>query len=236
MKLRAVVIVLLTASAAVAQNTQTQRQGQQQNVGNTTTNSHNLTSNAAGGAGGNATGGQGGTASASNAGEQNSQVSNYQDTRQTATAYAPPAFHTSPCVKAWGAGAQAPVAGLSLGGGKVDKGCDIRETAAEFASQGSVLAYCKVMITEPSAKKAGVTLEDCMAVKAEPTLPPPPPAAPSSAVLPQIVVPPPQLTVNLPPWPEPAVAPPPAAPAAVAKKKIHGKPCVTPSKDSALSQ
>jgi hypothetical protein len=235
MKLRAVVIVLLTASAVLAQNTQTQHQGQQQNVGNTTTNSHNISSTAAGGEGGNATGGQGGTSSASNAGEQNSQVSNYQDTRQTATAYAPPAFHTSPCIKAWGAGAQAPVAGLSLGGGKVDKGCDIRETAAEFASQGSLLAYCKVMITEPSAKKAGVTLEDCMAVKTAPALPPPQAAELAPAVLPQIVVPPPQLTVNLPPWPEPAAAPPPPAPA-VAKKRIQGKPCVAPGRDPAIPQ
>jgi hypothetical protein len=150
--------VLLLSVGLLAQNTQHQNQRQQQNVGNTTTNSHNVSNSAAGGTA-NASGGQ----SSAVVGGQTSSTS-YSESipRQTATAIAPQPFHTSPCVKSWGGAAQAPVAGLSLGGGKVDKGCDIRETAEQFRNAGSMVAFCKLMITEPSSVKAGITMDDCM--------------------------------------------------------------------------
>lgn len=127
--------------------------------------------------------------------EANSQVSNYEDTRQVAPAIVAPQFHTSPCVKGWGGAAQTGWAGLSIGAGKVDKGCDIRETAEQFRNAGSMTAFCKLMVQEPSAKKAGVTMADCMAVPA-----PLPPAAVQAVIqpTPQIIVPAPQVTVNVP--------------------------------------
>ena len=141
---------------------------------------------------------KGGAASASTGPQQNTQESVYQDVRQTAPALAPPPFHTSPCVKGWGAAGQTGWAGLGIGGGKVDAGCDIRETAEELRNAGSLLAFCKLMVTEPSARKAGVALEDCMTVKQPEGQPPAamPPAPVEST--PQIIVPAPQVTINIP--------------------------------------
>jgi len=232
------IAVLLWGSALAAQvapwkkdpatQSQNQHQSETVNSGNTQTNSHNVSDSATGG---NATGG---TSSASSTAGANVQGGNISDNtnipRQTASAYAPPAFHTSPCVKAWGAGAQAPVAGLSIGGGKIDKGCDIRETAEEFRNAGALTAFCKTLVTEPSAIKAGVTFADCIMEVSETVKPvqapvaiPVPQVAPP---VPQIIVPPAQVTVNIPPWP---IAPePPAAPQckpAIKHRKAH--PCPT---------
>ena len=78
------------------------------------------------------------------------------------TAYAPTAIPTAPCVKGYGAGAQTAPFGISFGGDKVDKNCQALETARYFAEYGSRLAACKVLISTDAAKKAGVTLEDCV--------------------------------------------------------------------------
>jgi ABC-type Fe3+-hydroxamate transport system substrate-binding protein len=51
--------------------------------------------------------------------------------------------------------------GISGGFGKIDEGCDIRETARSFSGI-SKLAQCKLLVNEKQSKKAGITLEDCM--------------------------------------------------------------------------
>jgi hypothetical protein len=128
-------------------NCKGQQQGQQQRA--------NATSTATGGAS---------TAenTATTGNEANSQSTTYQDQQQTATATGSIVFHTNPCTKGGGLGTQGGNFGVSLGWGKVDKGCDIRETASEFFNMGSRRAACKVLLTEPSALKAGITMDDCM--------------------------------------------------------------------------
>jgi hypothetical protein len=221
------VLILLALSVSVGAQTQhgkqtgcigigkCQQQGQQQGQTATATGG---TSMAAGGAS-NATN----TATTGNEANQQSSVTSYQDTRQTAPAVSPQQFHTSPCIKSWGGAAQTGWAGLGLGGGKVDKGCDIRETAEQFRNAGSMLAFCKLMIQEPSAQKAHVTMEDCMAVPLAPvTVQAPPQAAPATVEPPQIIVPAPQVTINMPP---PLPAPQPIVAAPVKHAKHHAKPC-----------
>jgi len=78
------------------------------------------------------------------------------------TAYAPTALPTVPCFKAYSGGGQAANFGFSMGGGKIDPNCAILETARSFGISGARLAYCKTMVTNKYAKKAGVTVEDCM--------------------------------------------------------------------------
>jgi len=201
-------IAVLTLSCAVfaqsppwksGNQSQHQTQQQQQNVGNTTTNSHNNTNSATGGS----------ASAGATSDEANAQTTNYSTNipRQTATAIAPPPFHTSPCIKGWGGAAQAPVAGLSLGGGKVDKGCDIRETAEQFRNAGSMVAFCKLMITEPSSVKAGITMDDCMLSQ----VPTPSPTVELEPQSPPIVI---QEAVSL---PMEVLAP----PVLVAPKSIH---------------
>ena len=84
-----------------------------------------------------------------------------------ASAYAPTTIPSAPCVKGFGAGIQTMPVGGSLGGSKVDAGCDIREDARSFFLAGSRLAGCKMLVSSKRAQKAGVTLQDCL------TTPPP---------------------------------------------------------------
>ena len=103
---------------------------------------------------------------ANNGNNANNSVSNTRVERNTPMAYSPEAIPSAPCIKGYSGGASGASFGLSMGGGKVDEGCAIRETARAFALGGSKLAYCKVLITSKEAKKAGVTLADCLAVPA----------------------------------------------------------------------
>jgi hypothetical protein len=57
--------------------------------------------------------------------------------------------------------------GGAFGGGKVDSGCDDRELARAFSGPQTI-ASCKILITTKKAKKAGVTMEDCMGPQPEP--------------------------------------------------------------------
>lgn len=79
------------------------------------------------------------------------------------TAYAPTTLPTVPCFKGYGGGAQTSGFGFSLGGGKVDEGCNAREDARSYMLMGSRTAACKIMITQKASKKAHITMEDCMA-------------------------------------------------------------------------
>jgi hypothetical protein len=54
--------------------------------------------------------------------------------------------------------------GGSFGGGKVDAGCDDRELARSFSGPQTV-ASCKILINTKKAKKAHITLEDCLGIQ-----------------------------------------------------------------------
>ena len=143
-----------------------------------------------------------------------------------ASAYAPTTLPSAPCVKGFGAGIQTMPIGGSLGGSKVDAGCDIREDARSFFLAGSRIAGCKMLVSSKRAQKAGVTLQDCL------TTPPPPPivAAPVPVVqpAPQITVvqaPPTFVYLSAPP-PAPVVPLAPVKTVHAARKKIgQEKPC-----------
>jgi hypothetical protein len=109
--------------------------------------------------------------------------------------------------------------GGSFGGGKIDDGCDDRELARSFAGP-QTLASCKILVATKKAKKAGVTLADCLK-----------PIAPEPVVQ---VIPAPVVEVvvlrEVPALPVVALAPP--EPPVVAKKRVvrKRKPCPTPEK------
>lgn len=141
-----------------------------------------------------ATGGNASNGDQSNA-QNTSYSSNYTEVRQTATALASVPFATGPCTKGYGGAAQTGILGASFGGSKVDDGCDDRALAQSFLAGGSRTAYCKVLVSNKKARKAGVTLADCLkderAILAAPVIPP--------QSLPRvIVVPAPVVTVNVP--------------------------------------
>jgi hypothetical protein len=143
-----------------------------------------------------------------------------------ATADAPPVFSTVNCFKGFSGGAQTAVAGLSFGGGGVDKNCAAERAAQDYLASGNRLAFCKVMVTTKQSKDAHVSLEDCMNVPVRPIV------VPLAAPVPAPIVP--QITVNIPqpqvvyltppPAPVPVVSP--AKPVHAARKKIEQpKPC-----------
>jgi hypothetical protein len=120
--------------------------------------------------------------------------------------------------------------GVSAGGGKIDQNCAIIETAKVFAANGSKLAYCKTMLTNKFAKKAGITLEDCMGDST--------PVEPEVSVAPAVTLTqqPPVIEVNVPApvvtviqEPAPVVAAPtPIAPALKKKTMKRVAPPCTP--------
>ena len=143
---------------------QGQAQGQKQGQSQTSTSS--------------ATGGsaeQSQTASAANNGNGSNDTSlnqSYQAAKiPVATAYAPTSIPTVPCFKGYGAGVQAPNLGISADGGKIDEGCNTRETARAYMLMGARKAACKVMVYSKQNTKLGanaVTMEDCMYQDAPP--------------------------------------------------------------------
>ena len=123
------------------------------------------------------------------------------------SAYAPPVFSTVNCFKGFSGGAQTAIAGLSFGGGGIDKNCAAERAAQDYLASGNRLAFCKVMVTTKQSKDAHVSLEDCMNVPVRPTVVPL--AAPVFApIVPQITVniPQPQVVYLTPP-PAPVVPP-----------------------------
>jgi len=146
----------------------------------------------------------GATAGASNNSSGNTVNSTYTEQRQTPMAYAPDALPTAPCFKTYSAGASSPFFGAALGGGRIDKGCDARETARSFALLHNFTAAAKILCSTDAAKRAKLTLDDCLALVPEVT----PVAAPvPTRSEPAVVVIP--LTTPAPvaaPVPAPAVA------------------------------
>lgn len=152
------------------------------------------------------------SAAASNNGDNsNNYNSTYVNPKQVATAIAPDILPTVPCFKGYGAAAQTTAFGLSMGGGKVDKGCEARETARYFTQIGNRTAAAKILCSQDAAKKAGLTLADCLAF-----LPPPTVSLPAP-----IVQPTPQIVVNVPPAVVTQVAAPVLpVPAVIVKKPV----------------
>ena len=87
--------------------------------------------------------------------------SNSNDTKIAASAISPPVLPTVPCFKGAGGAVQAGMIGGSFGAGKVDQGCDDRELARAFSGPQTV-ASCKILLNTKKAKKAGITMEDCL--------------------------------------------------------------------------
>jgi len=172
-------------------------------VTNSGNSSNTNTNTATGGAGGNSNQKQ--TQSASSAANNNgngngngANNSSYSSTTNVAadkipvaSAIAPPVIPTSPCFKGVGVGVQTMAVGASFGGGKVDENCAILE-ASRLAP--SLIAKCKVYISNKYVKKAGVTLDDCLAEQTVVVEAPP-------AVAVAVPAPAPQIVVNIPPQP-----------------------------------
>ena len=148
-------------------------------------NATNTNSNTAnGGAGGNATATGGnqkqaqsqnqtlsnsGNSSATGNGVGNGNNSNDSSTvinepRQVSSAIAGTVLPTVSCFKGVGVGAQTGFFGASFAGGKIDTNCAELEVSRLAPS---LLARCKVFITNKYAKQAGVTLDDCTGVSAD---------------------------------------------------------------------
>jgi hypothetical protein len=108
-----------------------------------------------------------------------------------ATADAPTVFSTSNCFKGFSGGAQSAVAGISFGGGGIDKNCAAERIAQDYYAMGNRLAACKVITNTKASKDAGVTLQDCLNVPVRPIVTVPAPAL--------VMQPEPQITVNVPP-------------------------------------
>jgi len=109
-----------------------------------------------------------------------------------ASALTPALLPSAPCIKSFGGGVQTMAVGGSFGAGKIDEGCDIRETARAFSGI-SKIAQCKLLINEKQAKKAGVTLEDCLGPVVVAVEQPPIPDVPVAPVVqslpePQVIV------------------------------------------------
>lgn len=162
------------------------------NSTNTNTNNVSATGGAggAGGAGGNSDQTQSAAATASDNGNGNGNNSNNSTTNvaapkiPVATAVGTTVVPSNPCFKTYGGGFQSMSTGVSLGGGKIDGGCDAREYARFYAEMlHSRTAACKMLVSQKRSKKAGVTFADCMAQDPQPVVEVAPPApAPVSPV------------------------------------------------------
>jgi hypothetical protein len=170
---------------------------------NSSTSTSGSTSTAAGGSatatGGNQTQGQKqGQSQSSNNQSAGGSVSNVGNSVENiaapkipvATADAPPVFSTANCFKGFSGGAQSAVAGISFGGGGIDKNCAAERIAQDYYAMGNRLAACKVITNTKASKDAGVTLQDCLNVPLRPIVV----TAPAPVVQPA-----PQITVNVPP-------------------------------------
>lgn len=129
------------------QQSQTQLQNQSQNQ---TATGGNASSNAT------ATG---------NGDNSNNSVTNYEAPKiPVNSAIAPPVLPTAPCTKGFGGAGQGMLLGGSFGMSRVDQGCDDRELARAFSGPQTV-ASCKILLSTKKAKKAGITMADCLQVR-----------------------------------------------------------------------
>lgn len=200
-------------------NTQSQKQSQSQS--NTSNNTNDNTS-------------QGG--SVSNVGNS---VTNIP--RQAPPAYAPTVLPTN-CLGSLSAGASAPIGGLSIGGTKRDRNCESIVLANMFAQLRNFTAAAKVLCSTDAAKKAKLTLEDCLLLEANVAVQVREGIAPVTVPLPVAQVPiavmqptPAIILINtqpieVTPSPEQLAELKPKVAVAASHKPVHhtGKPCIVP--------
>jgi len=75
------------------------------------------------------------------------------EAHQVAQAYAPTALPSAPCRVSGSLGLQGPMGGLSAGGSKLDKGCDLRETARAFAAIGDLATARQLLMSSDAVKR-----------------------------------------------------------------------------------
>jgi len=209
------------------------------NSANTVTNT--VTNTVDGGQGGSANQHQGqsqsqstnSSASVSGVGNNSNNYSNVTNIpQQVESAIAPTILPTVPCFKGYSGAAQTTAFGFSFGAGKIDSGCDARETARSFAGIGNRTAAAKILCNQPASRKAGLTSDECLAI-VTPQIAPTPVSAPPAPIVVSVPAPAP-ITVNVPESqvviiPGPIVPPPPSVVVAAHTPKpvVHhkGKPC-----------
>jgi hypothetical protein len=196
-------------SASSASNNQSQKQGQTQtaNGGSASLkdsgNSSSTVKDSGNSSNSNVNSAQGGAANNNGNGSNNASYANTTNVEaskipvETAVGVAP--YPTANCSKGYGAGVQTMPIGISGGFSKIDENCAILETARSFDAYGERYAACKIKVNNKYAKKAGVTLEDCMRVVV--VVAPVPVAVPTPTPAPV-----PNIIVNV-PAPMPVVAP-----------------------------
>lgn len=70
--------------------------------------------------------------------------------------FAPPALPTAPCVIATSGGLSIPGGGVSMGRGRVDEECTLRETARLFESFGEVEFALELLCTSAAVAASGL--------------------------------------------------------------------------------
>lgn len=192
-----------------------------------------------------AQGGQGGSASQTQSQSTTSNATGNGDNANNSTeitnikpasasAIAPVGFPTAPCLGNFGAGVQSIPGGISFGGSHVDAGCDSRQTALQFAiTLNNRLAAAKILCSTKAAKRAKLTLDDCLAFVV-----PPAPVTPPVVIASPVLQPQPTVTIVQVPVPiilhdEITVTATPAQVRAAqvpAKKPVvhKAKPCIVP--------
>lgn len=124
-------------------------------TGNSTSSSANTSSNSS-------------TNAATNGPQSNNQVTNYNDVRQTPATFVPPQFSTAACQQAGGAGGAGGLFSFGVSGSKTNGECEKRATAQDFAAIGNSEAAAKILCGTKAAKKAGLTMEDCLKIQQKP--------------------------------------------------------------------
>jgi hypothetical protein len=119
-----------------------------------------------------------------NSSATNSMVSNSQEVRQAPFAYSPEALPSAPCRIAASAGLSSPMGGISLGGSKMDKDCDRRETARAFALIGQYGAALQVLCSTTAAKVVDNCRDLSLPNPVEPVAQPEATPVPDSPVIP----------------------------------------------------
>jgi len=216
-RLKLLAVLLLFGTLTQAQQKQNQHQTQTVNSNNNNSNSHNVSAQG-GSSDSNATGGNA-------SGQTNAQQSSFNENipREAPPAIAPEVGPTVPCFKGVGGAASSPFGGISIGAGKIDEGCDDRETANSLRESGLMKAADALLCDTPAVRRlikhGKLTLEECLTrEKEEPESLPTAPAPIQQPITPsQIIVPAPAVTINLPAQPVPAAP----LPLVEAPKKKH---------------
>jgi hypothetical protein len=109
---------------------------------------------------------QSSSSTSSNGPQSNTQESVYNQVRQAPAAYAPTILPTN-CLGSLSGGASAPVGAISIGGTKRDRNCESIVLANMFAQLHNFQAAAKVLCSVDAARKAHLSLDECLAMEAQ---------------------------------------------------------------------